>query len=360
MSDILISGYYGFKNSGDDAMLMSVINDLREQKQDIKISVLSSNPTETSRIYGVAAVNRVNIFEVLKAVRRTKMLVMGGGTLIQDSTSTKSLMYYLAILKIALVHKKKVMLYSNGIGPLSEKHRRTAARILNRIDVITLRDNASLAELNAMGVSKPKIFVTADSVMGLDTKNGKSALCTSGQRLLGISLREHKNADPDFEVKFAAAADKICEHYGLYPIFLPMQHDRDAEICRRVQRLMKHEADILEGELCVADMIKTISAFEIVIGMRLHSLIYSALNGVPSVGLAYDPKVKGVTEELGGKYSVELFPFSEEALIRAVDGCMAEYGEIKAAAEENICILRKKARKNAEYAIKLLGGDDIE
>ena len=97
MNDILISGYYGFKNSGDDALLQAIVNDLKEYKSDVKLTVLSNSPEETERIYKIKAVSRLNPFSVIGAILKSKMLLSGGGTLIQDRTSTKSLIYYLAM-----------------------------------------------------------------------------------------------------------------------------------------------------------------------------------------------------------------------------------------------------------------------
>ncbi|MBR0365607.1 MAG: glycosyltransferase, partial [Clostridia bacterium] len=116
--EILISGYYGFKNSGDDALLKALIADLRKYLESPELVVLSANPRETWKNYRVKAINRFNIPLIIKHMKRADMLISGGGTLIQDATSTQSLLYYLTIIKLAIKNKLKVMLYSNGIGPL--------------------------------------------------------------------------------------------------------------------------------------------------------------------------------------------------------------------------------------------------
>ena len=112
---IVISGYYGFNNSGDDALLLSMIDDLKTVVDKGNITVLSKKPQETERVYGVRAVSRYNIFLLLKNIFNCDLLISGGGTLIQDATSTKSLLYYLMIIRIAQMFGKKVMLYASGI-----------------------------------------------------------------------------------------------------------------------------------------------------------------------------------------------------------------------------------------------------
>ena len=98
------------------------------------------------------------------------MLLFGGGSLLQDTTSSKSILYYLAILFLAQKCKMRTMLYANGIGPIVNKHnRRIAAKILNKVDVITLRDDKSDEELKSLGVNKPEVIITADPAFTIDT-----------------------------------------------------------------------------------------------------------------------------------------------------------------------------------------------
>ena len=155
----VISGYYGFENSGDDALLLTIIRQIKKDYSDAQITVLSKSPKNTKSEYGVNSVNRYNPIAILWYIFKCDLFVSGGGTLIQDETSTKSLIYYLALIKTALFFKKKVMLYANGIGPLTSfKNIEKTKNILNRVDLITLRDNQSLAELEHIGVDKPHIF----------------------------------------------------------------------------------------------------------------------------------------------------------------------------------------------------------
>ena len=101
MSDIVISGYYGLGNSGDEALLKSIIENLRKIEPDVTITALSGNVHLTKEQYGVKTINRFNVFSVINELRKAKLLISGGGTLIQDATSTKSLYYYLGIIAAA-------------------------------------------------------------------------------------------------------------------------------------------------------------------------------------------------------------------------------------------------------------------
>ena len=152
MSDKVISGYHGFANSGDEALLWAILNTLKQKSPDISVTVLSKTPEETARDYGVKSVNRYNFFKIRKEMKQAKMLIFGGGSLLQDVTSSKSLKYYLMIIALAESCGLKTMLYANGIGPIRKRaDRRLTARILNRVDLITLRDDKSDEELKKLG-----------------------------------------------------------------------------------------------------------------------------------------------------------------------------------------------------------------
>ena len=168
MVNILISGYYGFDNIGDESILRTLVSSLREHIPDCSLTVLSHNPASTREKYGVEAVDRMSPVAILRAVKKCDMLISGGGSLLQDVTSLRSLFYYLFIILMGKMAGKKVMLYSHGIGPI----RNTLARKLTRIvcskaNLITVRDADSQTELLKMGLSGRNIIVTADSVLAL-------------------------------------------------------------------------------------------------------------------------------------------------------------------------------------------------
>ena len=124
VKSVLMSGYYGFDNSGDDAILKAVVKDLKKLNDDLSITVLSKNPKKTEEMYPVKAVNRFSVRDVINAIKSTTMLISGGGSLLQDVTSSRSLWYYLAVMAMAKMYNKPVMVYANGIGPINKKFNR--------------------------------------------------------------------------------------------------------------------------------------------------------------------------------------------------------------------------------------------
>ncbi|MBR5870137.1 MAG: glycosyltransferase, partial [Clostridia bacterium] len=197
---ILFCGYYGFGNMGDDSLLSAIVANLRKENPHVKLTVMSKNPRETARIYGTDAVNRFSPFAVIGAMRRSKVLIFGGGNLLQDGSSARSLFYYTWILKMAKRCGCKIMVYANGIGPLHlEKSKRAAAEALSLSDIITLREHDSMRECAALGVACDNIRLTADPAFTLkeaDTAAVDEICARAGiardKRYFAVALRDWK------------------------------------------------------------------------------------------------------------------------------------------------------------------------
>lgn len=157
----VICGAYGRGNAGDDAILRAIMQEMRQLDETMPMRVISRNPTETSRRFGVSACHTFHFKEIWQAVGKAELFVSGGGSLIQNATSSRSLYYYLMTLLMAKLRGCKVMMYGSGIGPVYGKfHRWAAGKIIDRcVDVATLRDEDSRRELGYMGVRKPKCCV---------------------------------------------------------------------------------------------------------------------------------------------------------------------------------------------------------
>ena len=107
MNKVVLSGYYGFNNAGDEAVLQAIINSLKKADQDLDITVLSNNPEHTTKAYGVKAVNRWKLNEIAGAIKESDLLISGGGSLLQDVTSKNGILYYLGIIGLARIHKSQ-------------------------------------------------------------------------------------------------------------------------------------------------------------------------------------------------------------------------------------------------------------
>ncbi len=358
MKGIVISGYYGFGNSGDDALLFSIISNLRKQGLNDSITVLSSNPEETKRMYGVNAVNRINPFAVIYSLLFCRMFISGGGTLIQDGTSTKSLLYYLYLIKLARLFGKKVMLYANGIGPINKENNKVKCRkILNTVDVITVRDERSMKVIEELGISKPKIKLTADPVFLLNKSENIDQIINEigNDRYFCISIRNSKVLNESFEKNLAKAIDNICYKYQLTPVFIPLQKT-DIKICEDTREHISVKSIILPSALAPSDIMAVVAKGCMAVGMRLHMLIYAAAVAVPIVGIVYDPKVSGFMEYAHQSLYVNDFEATENILFEMLDRCFLNAETIKKDLEEIKEILVSRAKENSKIALELYRG----
>ena len=360
----VISGYYGFGNNGDDALLLAITKEIKSLYPDAEITVLSKSPKKTEKQYHVRSVNRYNVFSVLNALHRCDMLISGGGTLVQDATSTKSLIYYLTVIRIAKFFKKKVMLYANGIGPLTSfKNIERTKDILNTVDLITLRDKNSLAELEQIGVRKEIMELTADPAFLLEPDgNGSKILETYGVaedgKLMCISLRNWKDMPKDFSKIIAGFCDYAFEKHGIYTVLLPMQVSVDYKLASDVKNKMKNKATIVSGKYPVESVLSVIDKMYVCVGMRLHTLIYSASRIVPAIGIVYDPKVKGFLDYINEERYVDLSEISEEGLCKLLDEICENHSEVTSHMRYAIGLIKKKAKRNGELMQELLCGGE--
>jgi len=360
--DIIISGYYGFKNIGDDAMLMAITQNLLAQKENAKIMVLSREPNETTGLYNVDSMFRFNILRILKSMKPGKLFINGGGNLIQDNTSTRSLMYYLFMIWMAKKRHMKVMLYANGIGPINRKiNRRITRYVLNKTDVITLRENSpSKQEIDNLLVTSPKVIITADPATTIKPSPSEdidrilvNEGIELGGRYIGFSIRKWHNQSR-YERIVADTADYISKKHGLKPVFIPMHYPSDLAICERIVSKMSGEANIIKNKYSVPETIGIISRMDILIGMRLHALIFAACQGIPLVGLVYEPKVEGFLKSINQPSAGHVKDLDYENLKAIIEDVLKNRSTISKQLIGISESLKEKAMENAKIAIDLL------
>ncbi len=360
-SDVIISGYYGFSNSGDDSILYAIIKELKENCPDIKIVVLSNSPEFTAADYGVRAIHRLNFVNIFRYMRKTKLLISGGGSLIQDVTSSKSLVYYLGIIEMAAFLNKKIMLYANGIGPVNNSlNQQKVKSTLNKADLITLRDPASLEELKSFGVDKPEIIVTADPAFNLFAADSAEvneilnhAGLSEGSKYCVCAIRPWKTMSRDFYSELKAVADYSGKKYNLSMVFLVMQPVNDTKISQNAKNAIENSY-IISDNLSPSQMLGVVNNAEFVLGMRLHTLIYAAKCATPLIGIVYDPKIRGVMDYMGQNLQIGVECLNPETVCRYIDEIMENSEQISLSLRELSETSSERATENARLAIQLL------
>lgn len=359
--NVVMSGYYGFNNTGDEAIMLSMHKNIQQLGDNYHITVLSNKPQETKEKYGIEAVYRFGMRDVFHAIRKSDVLLSGGGSLLQDSTSTRSLMYYLSITALAKLMHKKVMLYANGIGPVrGKRNRRLVKQVVNKADLITLREENSYEELLSMGVNPKKCFVTADPVFtmdGIGEGASRALLAREGvptdKPLVVVSVRNWKDMDR-FIDRFAQMCDTIVEKYDRNIVFLGMQMPNDITVSEKVRKKMKQEAYILKNNHSPYEVMGIISQADFILSMRLHTLIFAARQCVPLIGFVYDPKIEYYLDKLDMPSGGNLKEFDPEETLAYVDDVINNKEKYVAKLEQKEKELEKMARRNEKYLLKLL------
>lgn len=359
--NVVMSGYYGFSNAGDDAILESIHQSILEASDEVEITVLSNDPEQIQNCYGMKSLHRFKLWSVLKALRQCDALLSGGGSLLQDRTSTRSILYYLSIIRGAEWMGKPVMLYANGIGPVEKAgNRRRVKRAVERASLVTLRDHSSAQELREMGVKRPDLHVTADPVFHLEPAGQersaqllRGAGLEPGTPFVAVSVRDWPDTQR-FSVELAALCDHLRRTYGMEVLFLLMQPHRDRQATQLVRQAMEEPSYLLDAPCAPRELMGVLGQAKLCLAMRLHTLIFSARMAVPVLGLVYDPKVASYLKELDMPSAGDVSSFDRKTAIAQADALMADYARCQQRLQKKSAALTSAARENERLLLELL------
>jgi len=359
---MMISGYYGFKNTGDEAILYSMVKNIRAKIPKADITVLTKNPLETSRDYQVNSINRMQWMQILKCFAHTDIFISGGGGLLQDSTGRGwSILYYLGLILMAKIYRIPVIIYAQGIGPVNRKFNKILIKwVLNQIDLITVRDRQSKDLLKKLEVKNPLVYVNADPSFLLEKKNIdiilekiprlKEFIDGNNQPLIGISLRNYKGNSEDLREKFARIADNLIQEYKAKIIFIPFKADEDVYLSMKIMELMENseQAYVLKEQFEPEILLTLISRLSLILGMRLHSIMFSSLVQIPFLAFNYDPKVKNFV------YNLNLPELSLKTVKKKIEYIRENNDKIIKLLLKKVKVLKEKANINNDLLFQLL------
>ncbi len=285
---ILISGYIGFSNFGDDAIFSLLVKYLKSKNADI--TALCNNSKKVAQEYDIKTV-QFNSKKIIEAIRKTDVLFSGGGSLLQNKTSNKSLLYYLGVIFLAKFFGKKVVIFAQGIGPIKGVFANFLTKtILKMCDIVTVRDKDSQEILNKWDI---KSTLLCDPVHSLPLGN------YNPHGVVGVQLRKIKNLHPDF---LNNLADCIGNFFSDRQIWvLPLQNSMDEAICSKFVKILKTKYNDLNVDIILNSSInETISDFsnlEYLIAMRYHACLLGLKFGAKTLPLVYDEKVQTLAKE---------------------------------------------------------------
>ena len=299
---VVISGYYGFKNFGDEVILSVLTNKLKSMNAEI--TVFSSDPQWTKETYEVNSVYSFELKSVLSAIMTSDVLISGGGSLLQDVTGTKSIIYYSLIIFLGVFFRKKVIIFAQGLGPINCKFmKKVVTQLFKRCSYVSVRDTKSLQFLQKSGITADLL---CDPVYSLEVPS----VPQTGE--VGIQLRDFNNMTAEFIDELAKQVAKTFPNKKIK--ILSLQDTIDLKICQSFQKSLQAFSPTIDSEIVSghsnSDLIREISSLEYLIAMRFHAVLTALKAGVKTLAINYDIKVEKLADEASIPY-ILLHDFSD-------------------------------------------------
>jgi polysaccharide pyruvyl transferase CsaB len=375
---LLIAGYFGYANTGDEAILAAMLQDMRARRPDLEFIVVSGDPEQTAATYGVRAIAADDIAAMVDAAQAVDGVLLGGGGIFHDywGCPTELLLtrghgkipFFAAFPLLAALTGRPCMIYGAGVGPLlTSEGSRLTRTVFEQASLATVRDEESLETLREIGLEATEVRVTADPAFGLriDDVAGRKILADlgvdPGRPCVAVCLRQWTiGVSESWSQEVAASLDAFVAETGAGLVFLPFhtlpyEMTDDVAAAERVVAGMteRSSAVVLRGARAPEVVAGIVAACDLVVGMRLHAVIFAAIAGIPAVGLVYDPKVSVVMDQLGlGDYAVALGDGDRLATCMAM--AWRRRKEIRAELARLVVGLQAQAAENAALAVSLL------
>lgn len=345
---VVVSGYYGFDNLGDEAILEQLLSELQQLVPADHIRVLSHSPSATQKRYQVPSVSRFNLPELSQLLSQARLFISGGGGLFQDTRSLGSVLYYGGQIALSRLLGSKTLIYAQGLGPLKSSLSQHLTRLaFAQAQCISVRDRVSADLLASWGL---KAHLTADPVWCLQPSALPDALCNLSsdqkQPLIGISLRQSPYFTPQHFAQLHQAL-RLTLPATCRLLLLPLQAQQDKLLLKQFAKEMD-----AYGFPCIlpdtesldkpSQWLNLIKQCDFVIGMRLHALIMALKSGIACVGIAYDPKVSQL-----------LIDFEQPSLNLTNEQSQVQWSNTLKSAFEQRAQLSERALSKAEIAKNL-------
>ncbi|GAA0355818.1 polysaccharide pyruvyl transferase CsaB [Bacillus horti] len=357
---IMLSGYYGFNNAGDEAILLSILQSIRSLDEHVEFIVLSGNPAKTAEQYGVHAISRTDVMEIWRCLKNVDLFISGGGSLLQDKTGTFTIPYYLGVVQLAQWAKVPVAIYAQGIGPVYRSlFQKWIKAVFKKAQYISVRDPSSKKLLESWKLPSEKIDQVIDPVFVLQSDESERVTellskesITLKQKPIIFAIR-HWSEGKDDILQIAKVCDQLVQD-GEEVLLLPMHYPDDAEAACDIMANMTQPVHLLQREYTPQQLIDIVSSGKLMVGMRLHALIFAAARHVPCIGISYDPKIDAFMHLLEDQSTSVSGQISADLLYAKIKDDLTHYQQRQ---EQTASIAKKlleQAKKPAREALKLI------
>jgi len=261
---------------------------------------MSGAPEETFRYYGYRSIPRMDSGAYTTAIKESDALVFAGGSVFQDVTSVRSVVYYAGLVSKAKKAGKKVFMVGQGVGPLTSFiGKRVATRAFNQADLIVVRDPISKNTLQALGVTTP-VKVGADLAFLLPEKiNDDDSLSFNigDMRSVGVAPRPF-GKDKKVVIELFGEFCRLLFQAKIMPVLIEMDKNHDGPLITEIEKQQGGKIPDLRKQQTPMQIQGRIARMDGMIAMRLHAGILAASVGVPPLMINYDPKVSAFSKML--------------------------------------------------------------
>lgn len=348
---VILFGYYGFGNTGDEAVLAGLLHGLREfGPPDAEYLVLSGNPKETEALHGVPAKPRNSIPTLLRTTAASDCWIFGGGSLLQNVTGPFTLPYYLGVMRLVALWGRPFVLHAQGIGPIVGRfHQRMTDRTVRRAARLSVRDRDSKETLVALGVPAQSVQVGADLAFLLPTQLAE--VPADQPQLVGVAVREWGNTS-SWLPHLVNGLRRFLSDTGAEALIVPMDRG-DEGLAQRLVQALPGRAVATAGDAPYTDKLALLAGCSLVVAMRLHAGIFAALGHVPSVFISYDPKVTAMARRLDAPV-LDVADLEAARLVRELTKTWEQRAGRRQGLVRTVGMLRKQAEEDMRGLVRTL------
>lgn len=351
---LLISAFIGSENLGDEVIFKSIIDNLFVDKT--RITVLSVNEPKTQKL-GVKTIYSRNILNVIRGISNCDILLMGGGGIIQDQSSILNFLYFYFQLIVARFYKKPIILCFVGVGPIRfQLNKLLLKHIANSISFAIVRDEQSKNFLLEYIGDPLKVVAAHDPALNIlfDKKDLPRSPFMEKMPYIVVSIRRWFFVNPllpvfitrrlnkwtmfrkrydYFITSLANDIDKVLDkHQNVTLIFVSLYDSEDLDVISDLIKNMRNKNQVIlaKDKISELEYLSIVSHSTFVLGMRLHSLVLSAVVKKPFIALSYSSKVEEFVKQFGlAEYSIHVDKYDGERLQHSIDVMLQQAAQLE-------------------------------
>ena len=352
----------------------------RRLNRDDRVDVVPARPWQLMLMTPLALVGRVfppalKLMPALRALKRSDLLIDMGGISFVDGRGGMILAYNVACILPALILGKKVLKYSQALGPFHTPLNRLAARlVLPRLAVNVARGAKTLEHTQELGLTNVELCADAAFAMlerqTAETEHALAALSRfDGRRVVGLAassvVREYADQQGiDYCQVLAEFIDQVtAEGYGVWLIAHAVRKSRkggrtsDVETCEAIYDLVQHKSlcQMVTEDYSPSTLRTIIGQCDFFVASRLHAMVSSLAKGVPTLVTSWSHKYREVLDmfELG-EWTVNHRSLTSEELLDGFHQLVEQENEVRARIAQHLPEVIASSRRNAEIAGRLL------